>query len=118
MDTDTPDLKTLPVTGKRERRSYSPELKQKMIAETFGIASVSTVARRYDVNANQLFRWRKQYLDKNPGSPVVLPVEVVESEPVTTSSQLLEISLGATKQLRVPLDCPAELLRVAIEAIK
>ena len=118
MDNDTPDQDTLPVTGKRQRRRYSPELKQKMVAETFGIASVSTVARRYDVNANQLFRWRKQYLDNHSGPSVVLPVEVMESESVTTSSQMFEISLGATKQLRVPLDCPAELLRVAIEAIK
>jgi transposase-like protein len=33
-----------------------------MVAETR--ASVSIVARRHDVNSNQLFRWRRQLLPK------------------------------------------------------
>jgi transposase len=37
-------------------------LKREIVAASFAPgASVSVVARRYDVNANQLFSWRKRY---------------------------------------------------------
>jgi len=34
-------------------------------------SSVSMVARQYDVNANQVFNWRKRYRDE-PRAPAVL----------------------------------------------
>jgi transposase-like protein len=44
------------------RRQYAPDLKRRMVEETFAPGqSVSIVARRHDVNANLLFDWRKQY---------------------------------------------------------
>src|SRR5271156_4640475 len=44
------------------RRRWSEDLKRQIVSETFVAgASVSVVARRYDVNANQVFRWRQQY---------------------------------------------------------
>src|SRR5215475_3003823 len=49
-------------TKRSKRRQYSEALKRQMVAETqVPGASVSVVARRHDVNANQLFRWRRQY---------------------------------------------------------
>ena len=50
------------VKGATKRRQYS-ELKCQMVAETQAPgASVSIIARRHDVNSNQLFRWRRQLL--------------------------------------------------------
>jgi transposase-like protein len=47
--------------GATKRRQYSEALKCQMVAETQAPgASVSIVARRHDVNSNQLFRWRRQ----------------------------------------------------------
>ena len=47
--------------GPTKRRQYSEALKRQMVAETqLPGASVSIVARRHDVNSNQLFRWRRQ----------------------------------------------------------
>ena len=44
--------------GPTKRREYSEALKRRMVAETLEPgASVSIVARRHDVNSNQLFRW-------------------------------------------------------------
>src|SRR5580698_9864591 len=44
------------------RRRWPEELKRQIVSETFVAgASVSVVARRHDVNANQVFRWRQQY---------------------------------------------------------
>ena len=49
-------------------REYSEALKRQMVAETqVPGASVSIVARRHDVNSNQLFRWRRQLLPKSGG---------------------------------------------------
>src|SRR5215831_17627767 len=52
-------------TKQPKRRQYSEALKRQMVAETQAPgASVSIVARRHDVNSNQLFRWRRQLLPK------------------------------------------------------
>src|SRR2546421_10657304 len=63
------------------RRDWPEELKRQMLAETLELgSSVSLVARRHDVNANQLFKWRRELLPKDPpaeveGGPMV-PVEI------------------------------------------
>ena len=43
-------------------RRHSLEEKRRIVEETLtGDASVSAVARRHDMNTNQLFTWRQQY---------------------------------------------------------
>ena len=46
----------------RRRRRWSEARKRRIVAESYqpGV-SVSVVARRHDVNANQVFGWRRQY---------------------------------------------------------
>jgi transposase len=47
-------------TKQPKRRQDSEALKRQMVAETLAPgASVSIVARRHDVNANQLFKWQR-----------------------------------------------------------
>jgi transposase-like protein len=51
-------------TNKRRRRhrSWPEALKREIVAATLAPgSSVSVVARRYDVNANQVFAWRRRY---------------------------------------------------------
>ena len=47
---------------RRRRRRWSEARKRRIVAESYqpGV-SVSVVARRHDVNANQVFGWRRQY---------------------------------------------------------
>ena len=46
--------------GKRSRRSWSNEHKRRIVEEAIAPgASVANIARRYGVNANLLFNWRK-----------------------------------------------------------
>src|SRR5260370_33325796 len=61
-----------------KRRQYSEALKRQMVAETQARgASVSIVARRHDVNSNQLFLWRRQLLPKaGVESGAMVPVEI------------------------------------------
>src|SRR5215831_14846531 len=65
-------------TKQPKRRQYSEALKRQMVAETqVPGASVSIVARRHDVNSNQLFRWRRQLLPKAVvESSAMVPVEI------------------------------------------
>jgi transposase len=51
-------------SGGRRNRSWPEALKREIVAATYAPgSSVSTVARQYDVNANQLFIWRKRFRD-------------------------------------------------------
>ena len=66
----------------RKYRQWPVELKRKIVAETYqGGESVSMVARRHDVNANQVFRWRHQFRDgafKALAAVGFVPVDVVD----------------------------------------
>src|SRR5438552_18937945 len=68
--------------GMVKRRQWSAALKRQMVAETLEPgASVSIVARRHDVNSNQLFRWRRQLLPKAAvESAAMVPVEIARDE--------------------------------------
>ena len=47
--------------GERRRRTWSADQKQRIIAESFAPGgSVAEVARRYGLNANMLFTWRRR----------------------------------------------------------
>jgi transposase len=65
-------LPRLPATGLRR---WPVSVKRRIVEETFiPGSSVSIVARRYDVNTNQVFTWRQQYRRGELGKPAVLPV--------------------------------------------
>ncbi len=48
------------ITSVQRRRRWHPEEKRAIVEETELLGnSISSVARKYDVNPNQLFRWRR-----------------------------------------------------------
>ncbi|CAH2606034.1 transposase (plasmid) [Rhodovastum atsumiense] len=52
--------RTATSSGRRKRRSYSEEEKRRIVAEANQPgASVADIARRYGINANLLFNWRR-----------------------------------------------------------
>ena len=77
----------------RRHRSWPEELKREIVAASLEPgSSVSVVARRYDVNANQVFAWRKRYREPvSTAAPLQLvPVTVTpdrqcEPSPASTS---------------------------------
>ena len=55
------DVETASKEAGAKRRRWPDALKCQLVAETLEPgASVSIVARRHDVNANQLFKWRHE----------------------------------------------------------
>jgi transposase len=68
-----------------KRRRWPEAVKRELVAATLEPgASVSIVARRHDLNANQLFKWRRQ-LAQARRTPVVEPVGLVPVEIAPTS---------------------------------
>ena len=48
--------------ARRKRRSWSVEDKRRIVEESLADgASIAEVARRHDLNANQLFTWRRRF---------------------------------------------------------
>ena len=70
----------LSMTKKRRRRIWDDEEKCRIVAQTRvrGV-SVSQVARRYDVNANMVFKWLRdpRFMPAEDDLPSFLPVEIL-----------------------------------------
>jgi transposase len=50
---------------RRRHRSWPEAFKREIVEASFAPgASVSVVARQYDVNTNQVFGWRKRFADE------------------------------------------------------
>ena|ERR1700704_5492722 len=102
------------------RRFRSREERRQIVEETLKPgASVSLVARAHDVNANQVFHWRRQYREGWFGEPAgepgtLLPVRI---------SKTSEKRVHPVRQLQKPTErnCPGTIhiewnsIRVRIE---
>ena len=108
------------------RRNWPEALKRRIVAETQEPgASVSVVARRHDVNANQLFQWRRELLPKEPAdSALMVPVEIVP-EPErrqrrrrTERTEFIEIEFPGGVKIRVCGEVAPRTLRQVIELLR
>lgn len=104
-------------SGGRTHKRWPEALKREIVAATLAPgASVSVVARRYDVNANQVFGWRRKYgsvvgaAEAPSISPrprlVELTVdrETAETRPASAAaafSDLIEIEIAGAYRVRV-----------------
>ena len=110
--------------GRRRRRRWSEARKRRIVAESYqpGV-SVSMVARRYDVNANQVFTWRRHYreLARAAGGFVPVVVSLTEgAEPAKllpvppdiepSASGRIEIALADGSRVTVDRDVDAAAL--------
>ena len=113
-------------TNKRRRHRAWPEsLKREIVAATLlPGSSVSRVARRYDVNANQVFAWRRRYRDgaAEPAELRLLPVTVtpdqLEGVAPARASELIEIVLAGGYRLRVGEGVQAATLRLVLDVLE
>ena len=109
--------------GAAKRRQYSEALKRQMVAETQAPgASVSVVARRHDVNSNQLFRWWRQLLPKaavEGGAMLPVAVAADEGRPRRTDREgVIEIAFGCGARVRLRGEVSSETLRQVIELLR
>ena len=133
MDTiDQGNDSKVPAKPIQKRRHYCKALKRQMVEETLaGRDSVSVVARRYDINANQLFKWRRLYreglLVDEPDQQLLVPITVTPSpalKPVPDAAVKtapdtgsLEITLAGGHRLVVTGTVCPETLRTALAVL-
>jgi transposase len=102
VDTSAAQSTSTDSLGRRTgpRRQHTIEEKLRIVKETHVKgASVATVARRHEVNPNQVFAWRQMYrrglLDPkapSPTSPPMLPVKVSTPTVLPTERAVVEVS--------------------------
>lgn len=97
---------------RRKRRSWSDEEKQRIVDESLvDGASIAQIARRHDLNANQLFTWRRQFgveavETKNlaPILPVKITADAAAEHPVSGAVGQMEIVLAGGDRIIVWAD--------------
>jgi transposase len=109
-------MDTIVDAGGRRRRSWSVTEKRRMVEESLEPgASVSVVARRYDVNANLLFSWRRLYQSG------LLTAETALERRSSTAGRsrpgMIEIALTSGTRLRLRGSIDANVLRQVIDVL-
>ena len=122
-------------TSERKRRRHKrwPEaLKREIVAATLVHgASVSVVARQYDVNANQVFMWRRRYRDAlerataPPSAPALVPVTITPAPDTetaapspTSTSDTIEIEVSGDCRVRVGSGFDARALKRVLDLLR
>ena len=105
------------------RRHWPVALKRQIVAESLAPgASASVVARRHDVNTNQLFRWRRDWREGLLGTADaderLVPVAIAGREASTSAgSGAIEIELAHGARVRVSGRVDAAALRQVLEIL-
>jgi transposase len=125
----TKSVMGITATGRRRNRSWPEALKREIVAASFAAgSSVSAVARHYDVNANQVFNWRKLYRDEPRvpavrSAPQLIPV-MVTTEPDAVAAQsssvaeTIEIDVAGKYRVRVGSGVEAQALRRVLDVLE
>lgn len=126
-------MSTKPVMGTtamgRRHKRWPEALKREIVAASLAPgASVSIVARQYDVNANQVFSWRKRYREdacapSNPTVPQLVPVVITAEQdaaaaqpPVVTEK--IEIDVSGKYRIRVACGFDGQALRRVLDVLE
>lgn len=134
MDTHTSSQVATDSLGRRggPRRRWPEETKRRIVEETFKPgASVAIVARRYELNANVIFAWRRLYRADGMGAPGdgaadLIPVKVitpdtgrkdVHSQVAIPQTDSIEVLLAGGTQVRFSGSLEREALREIIAAV-
>lgn len=117
---------------KRRHKVWPETLKREIVAAcAVPGASVSLVARQYDVNTNQVFTWRKLYAEASEVTapqPQILPVVVMPEQPaalpppsvlpLAPPADVIEIELPGGYRVRIGSTIKAAALRVVLDALE
>ena len=125
----TKSVMGITATGRPRNRSWPEALKREIVAASFAPgSSVSMVARHYDVNANQVFGWRRRYRDDPrapamPTAPQLIPVVVTaEQDAVATQrssvAETIEIDLAGKYRVRVSSGVDVQALRRVLDVLE
>ena len=111
--------------GGRRRRSWAHDEKRRIVAESLEEgASIAEVARRYDLNANLLFTWRRQLgakalggIEPAPMLPVMISTDAAPTQTGSGAVGRMEIVLAAGDRIIVGADFDAAALTRVLKAL-
>jgi transposase len=111
--------------AKRRRREHSPALKRELIERSLQPgASVSGIALEGGINANLLFKWRREHLRANSqgslGAPrtaaaVLLPVRVQSVLPEIAAAPAMPASRQSVGSMEIDIGSARVRLRGAVD---
>lgn len=111
-------------TGRRRNRLWPEALKREIVAASYEPgSSASVVARRYDVNTNQLFAWRKLYRDGDraraaPSGPLLTAEPGMPAPPSSSAADTIEIELSGKYRVRIGSGVDGKALRRVLDALE
>lgn len=115
---------------RRRKRSWPEALKREIVAATFAPgSSVSIVARQYDVNANQVFSWRKCYREEPralaaPPLPQLIPVTITAEKDAAAAArpmavwEKIEIDVGGKYRVHIGGGFDKQALRRVLDVLE
>jgi transposase len=114
---------------RRRHRSWPEALKREIVAASYAPdASVSVVARQYDVNANQVFGWRKRYHDaagapSDPPASQLIPVVITAEQdgtatPPSAVAEKIEIDVAGKYRVWVGSGFDRQALRRVLDVLE
>jgi len=109
---------------KRRHRQWPEALKREIVAAAAAPgASVSQVARHYDVNTNLVFTWRRRYGEQAAGGLQMMPVVVAPEPPSqrcasTLPAEFIELELPQGYRVRIVGPVKATALRAVLDAVE
>ncbi len=117
---------------RRRNKRWPETLKREIVAATLKPgASVSVVARQYDVNANQVFGWRRRYGEAikpvavPPSTSGLVPVTItpepeplVGAAPAMPASDTIEIEVGGDCRVRVGSSFDGRALKRVLDVLR
>ena len=125
------DVDTNSAKRRRRNKRWPEALKREIVAATYVPgSSVSMVARQYDVNANQVFRWRR--LAEKSASTASSPSSSGGLVPVTITSEaedkaapaqpahsdVIEIEVGGDCRVRVGSSFDGRALKRVLDVLR
>jgi transposase len=111
------------LAGPERRRRWSEEQKRAIVAASLVPGAViSEVARRADVGAGQVYRWRKELgAVANGFAPVLIaPPEIstaTAEKPSSAAEPAIEVDFAGKVRVRIPGSVPAGLAMAVIKAL-
>jgi transposase len=109
------------ITGRERRRSWSEPQKRAIVAAAFAPgAIVADVARRAEICAGQIYRWRQAMRDAEHGfsEVVIAAVDDRSSDGAALGrAPAIEIEFADRARVRIPALTPPELAAAVVRAL-
>ena len=114
------------ITGPERRRRWSEEQKRAIVAASLAPgAIVADVARRADISAGQIYRWRQE-MRTTTAATGFTPVLVASAESLTAPAEdgatcaaepAIEVEFAGKVRVRIPGSVPATLAAAVVKAL-